>query len=294
MYVELDGELVAAADARVSPFDGGFLYGDGIFDTLRAYRGFAYSLEKHVERLAHEAELLQISFDPDIEAWRERIDRLLRANDLLAEDAVVRIQLSRGGDPDTDLVTVPPEVISPVTFVTARPVGPEVEIFQREGIRIMTVQSTFARGNFPQMKTLNYLPSIMALRFARASGFQEACLLNRQNRVLEGATSNVFLVRGKSLRTPSARLGLLPGITRNRVLELAHGLGLHVEEMASELRDLMLADEVFLTGSVKEIVPVVGVDRSTIGDGAVGPVTRGLQSAYREDVEAARARTAAS
>lgn len=290
MYVDLDGDLVSARDARVSPFDGGYLYGDGVFDTMRSYRGFVYALERHVDRLAHEAELLQIPLAHTAPQWRDRIERLLRANNLVDDDAVVRIQLSRGGDPDTDLVTSPPEDLRPVTFVTARRVGPEIDRWQHEGIRIMTVQSSFARGNFPQMKTLNYLPSIMALRFARASGFQEACLLGRQGQVLEGATSNVFLVSGSSLRTPSARLGLLPGITRDRVMDMARDRGLGVEETASELRDLLLADEVFLTGSVKEIVPVVGIDRSRIAAGEPGPWTRELQKAYRNEVHEARAR----
>jgi branched-chain amino acid aminotransferase len=291
MYVDLDGEIVPAQEARVCAFDGGYLYGDGIFDTMRSYGGFVYALEKHIDRLAHEADLLQFRFDADVPAWRERLERLLLANGI-DTDAVVRIQVSRGGDADTDLIAAAPESLEPVVLVTARPVGPEIEIWQQQGIRVMTVQSTFARGNFPQMKTLNYLPSLMALRFARASGFAEAILLNAQSRVLEGATSNVFLLQGRALRTPSSRLGLLPGLTRNRVLELAEDAGLETQKTASDLRDLLLADEVFLTGSVKEIVPVVGIDRSRIGDGRPGRWTRELQQAYREDVEASRARAA--
>jgi branched-subunit amino acid aminotransferase/4-amino-4-deoxychorismate lyase len=155
------------------------------------------------------------------------------------------------------------------------------------------MQSAFARGNFPQIKSLNYLPSIMALRFARARGFDEACLLNRQNKVLECATSNIFLLKGKILRTPSRRLGILPGITRGRILQLAEQQGLKVEEAASELRDLVTADEVFLTGSVKEITPVVGLDEGPVARGQAGEWTRRLQDVYREDIELMRGAQAA-
>ncbi len=288
MKVHLNGELVEAEQARISPFDAGYLYGDGIFDTLRCYRGFPYLLSEHVERLAREAELLQIPFDPSPGAWNHLLRELLEANELLEVDARVRVQISRGGGPDTNPVDSDPEEIRPAVFLVARAVSERNHRLQEEGVGVLTMQSAFARGNFPQIKSLNYLPSIMALRFARAQGYEEAILLNRQNKVLEGATSNVFLLRGGILRTPSPRLGLLPGVTRARVMELARELGLKVEEAASELRDLVTADEVFLTGSVKEILPVVAVDGSAIAGGQVGSWTRKLIEAYHEDVEKAR------
>jgi D-amino acid aminotransferase len=288
MIVDLDGELVAAEEARVSPFDAAYQYGDGVFDTLRTYRGFAFGLEDHIERLARETELLQIPFDAALAPWRERIERLLSANGLAEIDARVRIQISRGGGARTDQVRAEPETIPPVVFTSALPVSDEVERWQRDGVHALPLQSSFARGNFPQIKTLNYLPSLMAQRFAFAQGFQEVVLLNRQSKVLEGATSNIFLITGKVLRTPSARLGLLPGITRGRVLVLGRTLGLEVQEVASDLRDLLLAEEVFLSGSVKELVPVVRIDRSSVGDGRPGRWTRRLQEAYRALVEDAR------
>jgi branched-chain amino acid aminotransferase len=294
MKVHLNGELVDADAARISPFDAGYLYGDGLFDTLRTYRGFSHLLAEHVQRLSREAELLQIPFDPSPGTWDHIIRELLAANGLMDEDARVRLQISRGGGPDTDQVSVDPEAVSPVVFVHVRPISESTARIQRDGVRILSMQSAFARGNFPQIKSLNYLPSIMALRFARAQGYEEACLLNRQNKVLECATSNIFLIKGETLRTPSPRLGLLPGITRGRVLTLARDLSLRVEEAASELRDLVTADEVFLTGSVKEIVPVVGMDNGLIGGGRPGPWTRRLQEVYAADVERAREGSRAS
>jgi branched-chain amino acid aminotransferase len=284
LIVDLNGDLLEDGEARISPFDQGFLYGDGIFDTLRAYRGFLYRLEDHIERLWREADLLQIPFDPSTHGWRTRLTSLLEANDLVQVDCRVRIQISRGGQADTDHVRAQPEELRPNVFVTARPVLESLGRQQLEGVRIMSLQSSFARGNFPQIKSLNYLPSIMALRFAGAKGFSEACLLNSQQKVLEGATSNIFIVRGGTLLTPPARLGLLPGITRDVVVRLGRAQDLHVEERAFDLREMLIADEAFLTGSVKEIVPIVGVDRTRIGEGRPGPWTKRLQEAYARDV----------
>lgn len=290
MHVDLGGSLVPATEARVSPFDGGFLYGDGIFDTMRTYAGFAFQFEEHLDRLQREAELLQLEVDLSPQRWAPRIDALLEANALRDRDAAVRIQISRGGTPDTDQIHADPHSLRPTEFITARPVGPEVQRRQDEGVRVLSMQPAFARGNFPQMKTLNYLPSVMALRFAQSQGYDEAILLNRQSKILEGASSNVFVVSGNTIRTPSIRLGLLPGITRQKVMDIASGLGLRVEEAASELRDLMLADEVFLTGSVKEVVPVIGIDNSDVGNALPGLWTQQIQQAYRDEVQ--RARTA--
>jgi D-amino acid aminotransferase len=288
MIVDLDGELVPAPAARVSPFDAAYQYGDGVFDTIRAYRGFLFCLSEHIQRIVRETDLLQIPHTGTVDSWRARLHRLLEANELCEVDARLRIQIGRGGAPDTDLVGADPEAIPPTVFITARPVDPVIDHWQRDGIQMLSLQSSFARGNFPQLKTLNYLPSLMAQRFARAQGCSEACLLNRQNRVLEGATSNIFCVTGRTVRTPPLRLGLLPGVTRAHVLELAAASGLQAEEAAFDLRDMLLADEVFLTGSVKEIVPVVKVDRSSIGQGRPGTVTRFLQQAYRHSVAQAR------
>lgn len=291
MIVDLDGVLLDANEARVSPFDAAYLYGDGLFDTFRAYHGYLHRFEQHLDRLAREAELLRLDIDTSTEHWRDRIAALLEANALLDTDARVRVQVSRGGTHETDQTRAEPGSTTPVEFVVAREVSESVGLEQERGVRVMTLQSAFARGNFPQVKSLNYLPSIMALRFARSSGFDEALLLNAQKRVLEGATTNVFAIQGGVLRTPSTRLGLLPGITRQAVLEIAPRIGLHTDEVMGELKDVLLADEVFLTGSVKEIVPVITIDRSPVGNGQPGPWTRRLQEAYRDEVELARLQT---
>ena len=289
MIVDLDGALLDASEARVSPFDGAYQYGDGLFDTLRSYGGFLFRFDAHLERLRRQAEMLQLDVDLTRESWQTRITALLDANDLIDTDARVRIQISRGGDASTDHVSAAPHDVEPVTLITARAIGAVIEAQQRDGIRVMSMQPAFARGNFPQIKSLNYLPSLMALRFARDAGYEEAILLNGHRRVLESATGNVFAIDGNVLRTPSSRLGILPGIARDTALHLAPELGLRVDEVLGEIRDVILAEEVFLTNSLREVVPVTAVDQSTIGSGIPGPWTQRLQERYREEVDRARA-----
>ena len=163
MHVDLNGSLIPADEARISPFDAGFLYGDGLFDTLRSYRSFLYSFEEHFSRMHREAELLQIPMESSMDDWMERIDALLKINELSDRDARVRIQLSRGGGPLTDQVSAQTENIDPVSFIIAQPVGIEVVEWQHKGIRLMTVQSSFARGNFPQIKSLIGITAVLRL-----------------------------------------------------------------------------------------------------------------------------------
>jgi len=288
MIVDLDGALLDGNEARVSPFDGAYQYGDGVFDTLRSYRGHLFRLDDHLERLERQADLLQLDLDLTRDPWESRITSLLDANDLMDVDARVRIQISRGGNETTDHVGASPDDLEPVTLITARAVSETVANQQRDGIRVLSMQPAFARGNFPQVKSLNYLPSLMALRFAREAGYDEAILMNSHRRVLESATGNVFAINGNVLRTPSSRLGILPGITRSIVLRIAPEIGLQVDEVLGELRDLVLADEVFLTGSVREIVPVTAVDQATIGEGIPGPWTERLLERYGEEIERER------
>lgn len=289
MIVDVDGRLVPAEEARVSPFDGAYLYGDGVFETLRAYRGHLFALGAHLERMEREIDLLQLPVPTDSGFWKARIEALLEANALLDQDARVRLQVGRGGDAHHDALHAAPGELRASTFLVARPIPERIAVLQHEGARAITLPSAFARGNFPRVKSLNYLPSIMALRFARARGADEALALDGRQQVLEGAISNVFAVRAGALRTPAPRLGLLPGITRNLVMELAVSNGWTCVERLGEVRELLLADEAFLCNSIQEMVPLVQVDGTRIGDGRPGPVTRRLQELYRQRVEAERA-----
>jgi len=284
MVVYLNGAYMEAAEARVSLFDGGYLHGDGLYETLRLYAGRPFDLDGHLARLTRELALLGYRWRPDPVAVGAIFTELAQRNGLLGVDARARLTISRGGSPEDPAPLAPaadlPETISAWTV----PLPPDLAAWQADGVAVCVMKSPFARGNFPQLKTLNTLPPVMALRFAQVEGCQEAILIDRQGKLLEGATSNLFLVHGHRVTTPPARLGLLAGRTRALVLRLAGAAGLEVAESACDRRDLLTADEAFLSGSVKEIVPIVRADGRTIGTGLPGPVTRDLQERYRHGV----------
>jgi branched-subunit amino acid aminotransferase/4-amino-4-deoxychorismate lyase len=284
LIVYLNGQFVDAAAARVSLFDGGYLYGDGLYETLRLYGGQPADLEGHLGRLCRELELLGYGWRPDPAAIRLLFAELAARNGLAGQDARARLTVSRGGTPDDPLPLDGLDALPETVSAWVAPIGPEVAQWQQEGVAACVMKSPFARGNFPQLKTLNYLPALVAMRFARAEGCQEALLVDRQGKLLEGTTSNLFLVRDGCLLTPAPRLGLLAGRTRARVLALAGEAGLRALETAFDRRDLLTAPEAFLSGSVKEIVPLVRVDGLPVGDGVPGPVTRDLQKRYRQAV----------
>ena len=284
MIVYLNGAFLEAASARVSLFDGGYLYGDGLYETLRLYAGRPADLDGHLGRLTRELELLGYAWRPEAAAIRALLGELAARNGLAGEDARARLTVSRGGSPDDPLPLAGLDALPETVSAWVTPIAPEVTAWQRDGIAACVMKSPFARGNFPQLKTLNYLPALMALRFAHAEGCQGALLVDRQGKLLEGTGSNLFVVRDGQLLTPPSRLGLLAGRTRARVLGLAAAAGLRPLESALERRDLLTAPEAFLSGSVKEIVPLVRVDGQPVGDGLPGPATRDLQKRYRQAV----------
>ncbi len=284
MVVYLNGAYLEAAAARVSLFDGGYLYGDGLYETLRLYAGRPFDLEGHLARLTRELALLGYAWRPDAAAIRAIFTELAARNGLLGVDARARLTISRGGTPDEPLPLEPAAVGAETVSAWTLPLSADLPGWQEDGVAVCVMKSPFARGNFPQLKTLNTLPPVMALRFAHGEGCQEAILVDRQGKLLEGATSNLFLVHGTRLTTPPARLGLLAGRTRALVVRLAAAAGLELAETACDRRDLLTADEAFLSGSVKEIVPIVRADGRAIGDGRPGPVTRDIQQRYRRAV----------
>mgnify|MGYP001070378891 CR=1 FL=1 len=289
MIVYLNGEFLDAADARVSLFDGGYLYGDGLYETLRLYAGRPFDLEGHLHRLTRELGLLGYAWRPDPGSLRAIFQELARRNELGERDARARLTISRGGSPQQPLPVERVSELPATVSAWVEPIPAEIPRWQAEGIGVSIMKPPFARGNFPQLKTLNYLPALMALRFARAEGCEEAILTDRQGKLLEGVSSNLFVVRDGKLATPPSRLGLLAGRTRALVMEIAGAAGLVAQETGIERRDLLMAGEAFLSGSVKEIVPVVRAEGATIGDGRPGPVTRDLQARYGQAVRAALA-----
>ena len=284
MIVFLNGKYLEAQSAQVGLFDGGYLYGDGVFETIRLYAGRPFDLPGHLARLAVNLAALDFAWRPAPGAVAEIVAELVRRNGLADRDARCRLNVSRGGAPDDPLPLENLAALAPTVSAWVEALGPHLGAWQRDGVGVAVLREGFRRGNSPGVKSLNYLPTVLALREARRRGCAEALICDAGDRLLEGATSNVFVVRGGRLATPPLSRGLLGGRTRALVIEAAARLGLPCAEADVTAADLAGADEVFLCGSVKEIVPVTAIDGPPVGDGAPGPVTRRLQEAYRRGV----------
>ena len=284
MIVYLNGKYIDADRAVVSVWDGGFLYGDGVYTTLRLYAGEPLDLSAHFQRLAKHAATLDLPLVKTEVEFREIARHLASENDLAGTDGRMRITITRGGGPDTPLPLSHLETIEPTVLVTLTGIGDEHDRWRKEGISVITLDASFARGNFPELKTLNSLATIRALRRATAAGCQEAILTDPAGSLLEGAISNLFLVSSGNLLTPVCTGGFLPGRTRERILDIAAGEGITVREKQLDRRHLEAACEVFLASSVREVLPVVSIDGRPVADGAPGEMTVRIQDRYRRDI----------
>lgn len=285
-YVFLNGRIIVAARASISVFDRGLLYGDGLFETMRAYRGFVFSLEEHLGRLEGSARILGIPLP--LHDWQRAIANLLRRNDLLAGDAVVRLTVTRG---PSEPAPLPPEDPRPTTVIMTRPVQPQLQTQQKVGVRV-TLLPYSRHGFLPEHKTLNYMTAVIGKVLAKRQAAQEGLFVRSGRFLSEGTTSSLFIVRKGQLWTPPLR-NILPGVTRRHVMGLAGENGLAVKERSVTTHDLRTAEEAFLASSVAEILPIVELNDETIGSGKPGPLTRLLQRCYRKAVEASRAERAA-
>lgn len=272
--VHLNGALVPETDARISPFDRGLLLGDGVFETMRAYEGRPFGLDAHLDRLARSCKATRLPFPGDLAA---RIRDVLAANALL--DAAVRVTITRGpGGRGAS-----PEGAGPATvLITAVPVAVPAETYER-GVRLATARRLRMAADSldPGIKSINYLVNVLARAEAEEAGADDALFVDDEGFVVEASQANVFAVFGDRLATPSLASGCLPGATRTVVLALAAWRGLACEETPILREDLFEASEVFLTGSVSELVPVVALDGIPMGDGRPGPLTRDLLARYR-------------
>jgi len=194
VYIFLNGEFLLAEAAKISVFDGGYMYGDGIYTTMRLYRGLPLDLVAHHDRLRDHSGQMQIPFHLSCAQLRTAIAELVERNNMSAGDGRLRITISRRGDPDNPLPLNQLEQTEATVVMTLAPINPTLSTWQAEGIPVICLDATFARGNFPKLKTLNSLATITALREAAAAGCPEALLSNAQGFLLEGAVSNVFKI----------------------------------------------------------------------------------------------------
>ena len=276
--VYLNGSLVPREDAGISVMDYGFLYGYGLFETMRAYEGKVFRLERHLERLAGSAEKLGIAVDKS--GLSSAVTDTIKANGL--SNARIRLTVSIG---EGGTVPDPASCSSPTVLVVAGEYRPLPNDVYKKGYRaIISSVRRNSQSPISAMKSLNYLESMLARQEARVAGVDEAICLNGEGMLAEASTSNVFLVGDGALKTPAIASGFLPGITREAVLELAGKMGITVVEDDIMLEELLQADEAFLTHSVMEIMPLTEVDGKPIGSGLPGPATQKLMRGYKEMV----------
>jgi len=278
-WVWLNGRFEAAETARVSVFDRGFLYGDGLFETIRAYGGRLFRPEAHHARLAAGAARIGIVPPFDGPGFTDLLARTLERNGL--SDALLRLTLTRGAGPP---VPDPAGCDAPTVLVVPRPAPPVDADAWRRGLAAERVTAGGAGGG---LKSTSFLPHVLALRGARSHGADEALLVNPAGEVAEGSISNLFGVWEGTLATPPLAAGGLPGVTRALVLELAARLGIRAEERTLAAKALADAEELFVTGTGWEVMPLTRLDGQPVGSGMPGPVTERLHRAYRGLVEAA-------
>ncbi|MDQ7819471.1 MAG: branched-chain-amino-acid transaminase [Armatimonadota bacterium] len=275
----VNGAFVPKEEARVSVYDHGYLYGDGVFEGIRAYRGRIFRLEAHLDRLYASARYLQLTIPLSRQEMAEAILETVRRCGL--QDAYIRPIVSRGvGDLGLDPRKCPSPTV--VIIVDAIQLYPP-EAYER-GLRAITATTRKVRSDMlaPQAKTLNYLNNILARLEANRAGVDEAVMLSADGYVCECSADNIFIVRGGQVWTPPAYLGILRGVTRDAILDLARDQGLPVAERVFTLYDIYTADECFLTGTGAEVGPVVELDGRPIADGRPGPITRRLMAAFRD------------
>jgi branched-chain amino acid aminotransferase len=280
--VSVNGTITSAAAAAVPVFDHGFLYGEGVYETLRTYSRRPFLFDRHMRRLRHSASLmaLDVPFTDD--------DLLRRVRDTMGahaglDEAYIRILLTRGvGDLSYDPAATPHPTL--VIIVKPFPAPPERTFTQGLRVSLVDVRRNHPQALNPMIKSNNLLNNALAMQEALRRGAEEALMQNQAGELVEGSQTNFFLVRDGAALTPPLTAGLLPGITREFVIELAAGMHIPARETRLTPADLETADEAFLTGTTREVTPVVQVDDRKIGSGQPGAITKRLLSAFRARV----------
>jgi branched-chain amino acid aminotransferase len=278
LKVYISGRLYNKDDAKISVYDHGLLYGDGVFEGMRSYRGKVFRLAAHLDRLWDSAKAIWLEIPMSKQQMAAAVKDTLQANEI--EDGYVRLIVTRGAgtlglDPNR---TSNPQVIIITDHIELYP-----EELYRNGLQIITVSTirNHPAALSPRIKSLNYLNNILAKLEGLQAGCIEALMLNHKGEVAECTGDNIFLARGGKLFTPSVEAGILEGITRDVVIELAMAAGYEVRETSLTKHDVYIADECFLTGSAAEVIPVVSVDSRSIGSGKPGPITTELIKRFR-------------
>ncbi len=279
LKIWLDGQLVPVSEAKISVFDHGLLYGDGVFEGIRSYNGRIFRCEEHVQRLYDSARAIRLTIPMTPEEVTKAMYDALAANGLAEGDAYIRLVVTRGvGTLGLSIL----KTACPSVFIIAD----QIELYPPElyerGMRVVTVSTIRNHPNAmsPRIKSLNYLNNILAKIEGQDADAPEAIMLNHQGFVAECTGDNIFIVRDGHLQTTPTSAGILEGVTREAVIELAQKRGIGLEEKDLVRQDLYIATECFLTGTAAEVIAVTEIDGRPIGDGKPGPVTRQLMDDF--------------
>ncbi len=276
--IYISGKLYDKADAKISVYDHGLLYGDGVFEGIRVYDGKIFRLREHVDRLFESARHIKLEIPLNREQMAEAVTSTVKANAQLSP-TYIRLVVTRGAG---YLGLDPRKASNPQVIIIAETITLYPAELYENGLEIATVSTIRNHPNAlnPRIKSLNYLNNILAQIEAVEAGCFEALMLNHKGEVAECTGDNIFLVKRGVLKTPALDAGILEGITRNAVIELARAAHIQVQETALTRHDVYTADECFLTGTAAEVVPVVRCDSRAIGSGKPGPITKQLREQF--------------
>ncbi len=279
LKVSINGTLFDKADAKISVFDHGLLYGDGVFEGMRSYAGRVFRLERHLQRLYESAKAIRLEIPISPARMADDVQTTLQANAI--RDGYIRLVVTRGAG---TLGLDPNRTSHPQVIIIAGKIELYPERLYREGMEIVTVSTirNHPAALSPRIKSLNYLNNIMAKLEGLQAGCSEALMLNHIGEIAECTGDNIFLVHRGKLSTPPVEAGILEGITREVVMELAQEAGSVCLQRPLTKHDVYIADECFLTGSAAEVIPVVKVDGRPIGTGKPGPITIDLMRRFHE------------
>ena len=281
LFIYIDGEHYPKSQAKVSVYDHGLLYGDGVFEGIRAYNSVVFKLKEHIDRLYRSARVIMLNIPLTKEEMINAVLATLRKNNL--RDAYIRLVVTRGvGDLGLDPRKCPKPTVIIITDVIKLHSGEPKE----KGIRAMIVwvKRDPVDATSHEVKSLNYLNSILGKIEANIAGFDEAICLDKNGHISEGVAENLFIVQNGKILTPPTSTGALVGITRDIVMKIAEKLGYKAIESTITPTDLFTAEEAFFTGTAAEIIPIVEVNKRMIGDGKPGPITRLLMQEFEKIV----------
>jgi len=277
LKIYINGTFYDKEDAKISVYDHGLLYGDGVFEGMRSYGGKVFRLDDHLERLWFSAKAIWLEIPSTNQQMADAVNETLAKNKI--QDGYIRLVVTRGAG---TLGLDPNKTSDPQVIIIADKIVLYPDELYENGLEIITVstQRNHPAALSPRIKSLNYLNNILAKIEGLQAGCIEALMLNHKGEIAECTGDNIFLIRGQRIYTPPTDAGILEGITRKAVIDLAEEMGNPVHQVALTRHDVYIADECFLTGSAAEVIPVVKVDSRQIGTGKPGPITHELKQRF--------------